>query len=233
MNEELKKKIIEAQNGNKNTLNELVKDNLGLVYNISKRYVNRGYEIEDIVQIGSIGLIKAIKKFDFNYNVMLSTFAVTYIIGEIKRFFRDDGDIKISREIKELSVKIKEEQKKNENITINELVKKLNASKDEILLAISSDKKVESLEDKIDDDGLSLLDKLPNSNEENNEEKLVRKLALKESIEKLNNEDKELIYLRYFKNQTQSNTAKIIGISQVQVSRKEKKILKILERDLA
>lgn len=233
MNEELKKKIIEAQNGNKNTLNELVKDNLGLVYNISKRYVNRGYEIDDIVQIGSIGLIKAIKKFDFNYNVMLSTFAVTYIIGEIKRFFRDDGDIKISREIKELSVKIKEEQKKNENITINELAKKLNANKDEILLAISSDKKVESLEDKIDDDGLSLLDKLPNSNEENNEEKLVRKLALKESIEKLNNEDKELIYLRYFKNQTQSNTAKIIGISQVQVSRKEKRILKILERDLA
>jgi len=121
MDENLKKKIIEAQQGNKDVLNELVIENKGLIINIAKRFENRGYEFDDIYQIGAIGFIKAIKKFDFTYNVMLSTFAVTYIIGEIKRFLRDNGPIKISRNLKELSSKIALEKRNNLNITIEEL----------------------------------------------------------------------------------------------------------------
>ena len=116
MDENLKKKISKAQSGDKEALNEIVKDNYGLVYSIAKRFENRGYEMDDIYQIGAMGMVKAIKKFDFSYDVMFSTFVVTYIIGEIRRFLRDDGPIKVSRSLKYLAAKIKEEKNKNENI---------------------------------------------------------------------------------------------------------------------
>src|SRR5574344_2633935 len=132
MDENLKQKILQAQNGNKDTLNDIVKENMGLIYSIARRFQNRGYDLEDIYQIGSIGLIKAIQRFDFNYDVALSTFSVTYIIGEIKRFLRDDGPIKVSRQLKELATKIREEEKNKPNITIEELSKKLNEPKEEI-----------------------------------------------------------------------------------------------------
>lgn len=111
MNEELINKIKLAQSGDKNALNELVKDNYGLVYSIARRFYNRGYEVDDINQIGAMGLVKAIQKFDFSYNVVLSTFAVTYIIGEIKRFLRDDGPVKVSRELKKIAAQIAEEKR--------------------------------------------------------------------------------------------------------------------------
>ena len=183
------------------------------------------------MQIGSIGLIKAIKKFDFSYNVALSTYAVTYIIGEIKRFFRDDGAIKISRETKALAAKVQKEREKNENIKISELAKKLNASKENVILAIESTNSVETLDGKLDEDGFCLMDKI--ASKESSEEKLVSKIALKESLQKLNERDKKIIYLRYFKGQTQANVAKIIGMSQVQVSRSEKRILNSLEKELS
>ena len=230
MDEELKNKIIMAQKGDKNILNELVKDNYGLVCSIGRRFENRGYDIEDIYQIGAIGLVKAIKKFDFSFNVVLSTFAVSYIIGEIKRFIRDDGPVKVSRELKMLSTKINLEKKENPRIKVNELAKKLSTTKENIILAIESTNKIESLEAKIDDDGMNLLEKL--SSNENNEDKIVNNIALKQCINGLEPREQKILYLRYYKGQTQSKVAEIIGISQVQVSRLEKQVLKILKEKL-
>lgn len=230
MDENLKKRILEAQQGNKDILNELVKENKGLIINVAKRFENRGYEFDDIYQIGAIGFIKAVQKFDFTYNVMLSTFAVTYIIGEIKRFLRDNGPIKISRQLKELSGKIALEKKINESITIEELAEKLKVEKEEIALALDSENSIKSLDEKSPDDDLSLMDRL--SSNENNEEKIVNGLALKQCINNLKPREKKIIYLRYYKCQTQKKVADIIGISQVQVSRIEKKILEDLGKEL-
>ena len=230
MDEELKRKIKEAQSGNRDVLNSLVLENKGLIINISRRFENRGYDFDDIYQIGAIGFIKAVQKFDFNYNVMLSTFAVTYIIGEIKRFLRDNGPIKISRQIKELSKKISLEQKNNPNITLEVLSKKLSVSKEEITLALDSENSIKSLDDKENDDEIPLIDKL--SSKENNEEIIVNKLALKQCISNLDPREKKIIFLRYYKCQTQKKVADIIGISQVQVSRIEKRVLENLGKEL-
>lgn len=230
MDENLKRRIIEAQQGNKEVLNELVKENKGLIINIARRFENRGYEFDDIYQIGAIGFIKAVQKFDFTYNVMLSTFAVTYIIGEIKRFLRDNGPIKISRQLKEISGKIALEKKTNPSITIEELAQKLKVDKEEIALALDSENTIKSLDEKVDDDDLTLMDRL--SSNENNEEKIVNGLALKQCIDNLKPREKKIIYLRYYKCQTQKKVADIIGISQVQVSRIEKKVLQDLGKEL-
>ena len=230
MDETLKKKILEAQEGNRDVLNSLVLENKGLIINIARRFENRGYDFEDIYQIGAIGFIKAVQKFDFSYNVMLSTFAVTYIIGEIKRFLRDNGPIKISRQIKELSKKIALEQKNNPNITIEELAKKLKVEKEEITLALDSENTIKSLDDKVDEEDSALIDRIPAK--ENNEDLIVNKLALKQCINNLEPREKKIIFLRYYKCQTQKKVADIIGISQVQVSRIEKRVLENLSKEL-
>ena len=230
MDEELRKRIIEAQAGNRDVLNSLVLENKGLIINIARRFENRGYDFDDIYQIGAIGFIKAVQKFDFNYNVVLSTFAVTYIIGEIKRFLRDNGPIKISRQIKELSKKIAFEQKSNPNITIDNLAKKLNVSKEDIALALDSENSIKSLDDRENDDEVPLIDKI--SSKENNEELIVNRLALKQCISNLEPREKKIIFLRYYKCQTQKKVADIIGISQVQVSRIEKRVLENLGKEL-
>ena len=136
-------KILEAKQGNKEAMESLVKNNLGLVYNIAKRFAGRGYEQDDLNQIGAMGLVKSIKKFDTSYNVQLSTFSVPYIIGEIKRYIRDDGSIKVSRSIKELGAKINEVQKEylrknGEEIKIEKIAEILNVSKEEIALALDA-----------------------------------------------------------------------------------------------
>ena len=234
MNETLKKQIIEAQAGNRVVLNDLVENNNGLIWSIARRFEGRGYDIEDIYQIGAIGFIKSIQKFDFSYNVTLSTFAVSYIIGEIKRFLRDDGMIKVSRQIKELGVrieKIKQEyEKKGKNITIEEIAKILNVTKEEIAGALESKNNIQSLYDKENEDGICLIDKIKAN--DNEEERMVNKLVLKESINKLKPREKEIIFLRYYKCQTQKDVAKTLGISQVQVCRLEKQILSTLQNDL-
>lgn len=230
MDEELRKKIIEAQSGNRDVLNSLVLENKGLIINIARRFENRGYDFDDLYQIGAIGFIKAVQKFDFSYNVMLSTFAVTYIIGEIKRFLRDNGPIKISRQIKELSKKIAYEQKNNPNITIESLAQKLNVSKEEIALALDSENSIKSLDDRENEEEVPLIDKL--STKENNEELIVNRLALKQCISNLEPREKKIIFLRYYKCQTQKKVADIIGISQVQVSRIEKRVLENLGKEL-
>ena len=226
-------KILEAKQGNKEAMESLVKNNLGLVYNIAKRFAGRGYEQDDLNQIGAMGLVKSIKKFDTSYNVQLSTFSVPYIIGEIKRYIRDDGSIKVSRSIKELNVKIKELQKEYLNktgkeITLQELAKELKVSKEEIAMAIDSGTPIDSLEnasyrDNKTDKTISLIDKIST----NTDEALLisNKITIQQLIKDLEDREKEVIILRYYKEKTQMQVAKILGITQVQVSRIEKKVL--------
>ena len=231
-------KIIErAQNGSKEDMTKLIEDNSRLVWSIVRRFNGRGYDIEDLYQIGSIGLIKAIQRFDTSFEVRLSTYAVPYILGEIKRFIRDDGPIKISRSIKELSIKIKDIQKEylnrtGEEIGINQLAKQLKISKEDVAVALDSLNPIESIyEDKSNEKNqLTILDQLTNNIDE--AEQIVNKLSLKELINSLNEQEQEIILLRYYKEKTQMQVAKILGISQVQVSRIEKRILNYMKMKL-
>lgn len=231
--------IIEAQNGNQEKMTKLVEENNGLIWSIVKRFKDRGYELEDLYQIGSIGFIKSIKRFDTSFEVKLSTYAVPYILGEIKRFIRDDGSVKVSRSIKELAVKIKDIQSKylnetGEEINITEIAKQLKIPKEEIAVALDSLKPTISIYDDSyanDEGGISFLDTLSTNVDE--AETLTNKLTIKEMIQNLEKREKEIILLRYYKNKTQTEVAKILGISQVQVSRIEKKILNSMKLKLA
>lgn len=205
----------------------------GLIWSIVKRFNGRGYDLEDLYQIGCMGFIKSIKRFDTNFDVKLSTYAVPYMIGEIKRYIRDDGPIKVSRGIKELGIKIREMQKENINkegkeLTIEELEAELKISKEDIALALEANNTVESIDNKFytdnkDGNSLNLIEKI--SSNRNEEEMITNKLAIKQLIEGLDKREKEIICLRFYKDKTQSQVAKILGITQVQVSRIERKIL--------
>lgn len=206
-----------------------------------KRFQGRGYEAEDLYQIGCEGFIKSIKRFDTNFEVKLSTYAVPYMIGEIKRYIRDDGPIKVSRSIKELAVKIRELQreflhKKGKDITINEISKELKVNKEDIAIAMEATNHIESIEratytDQKDGNQINLIDKIKTDKDE--EEIITNKIAIKQLIEGLEKRDKELILLRFFKDKTQTEVARILGITQVQVSRKEKKILEGMKMKLS
>ncbi|HHU73608.1 MAG TPA: RNA polymerase sporulation sigma factor SigF [Clostridiales bacterium] len=227
-----------SKEGDKEARDRVVTENVGLVWSIVRRFANRGYEMEDLFQIGSIGLIKAIDKFDSSYNVKFSTYAVPMITGEIKRFLRDDGMIKVSRSLKETATKIRvlRERFGNEHgrePTIEEIEKELNISKEELIMAIETGSEVESLYKTIyqgDQSPIYLIDKLAETKDEC--ENLVDKLALREIIASLGEKEQEIIKLRYFKDRTQTDIAKELGISQVQVSRLEKRILKIMRDKL-
>ena len=231
--------IIEAQKGNQDMMTKLIEENNGLIWSIVKRFKDRGYELEDLYQIGTIGFIKSIKRFDTEFEVKLSTYAVPYILGEIKRFIRDDGSVKISRSIKELSMKIREIQnrnlrEKNEDISINEIAKELKISKEEVAIAIESMNPIVSIYDDSysnDESGISFADTLSTKVDE--AEQVVNKISLNSVIDNLEKREKEIIMLRYYKNRTQMEVSKILGISQVQVSRIEKKILMMMKEKLA
>lgn len=229
--------IIKAQNKSEEALARVIEANSGLIWSAVQRFSGRGHAMEDLYQIGCIGLIKAIQRFDTSYNVRISTYAVPYIIGEIKRFIRDDGIIKVSRSIKELCVKIKDIEnrkiKEGKNVTIEEIAKELKVDKEEIILALDSMKQVESIfvESNDDKNNTTLLDKL--SNDKNEEEEVVNEISIKDMLRKMEKRDKEIILLRYFKGKTQSEVAKILNISQVQVSRLEKKILNNMKLELS
>lgn len=227
-----------AKQGDVDAMNRLIEMNLPLVSSISKKFLNRGYDYEDIFQIGSIGLVKAINNFDLNYNVKFSTYAVPMIIGEIKRFLRDDGMIKVSRNIKSLARKIhyyKEQLTKelNRAPTVDELATYSGVDKEEILLAIESSNSLQYLYDTIhQDDGapVLLIDKLSEKGEDDSN--LIERIALKEALRSLDDKARQIIMLRYFKDKTQVQVAKMLGISQVQVSRIEKKVLSQMKRKL-
>lgn len=223
-----------AKQGETKELEDLIKNNNGLIWSIVRRFQGRGYEIEDLYQIACIGFIKAIKRFDISFEVKLTTYAVPYMLGEIKRYIRDDGPVKVSRSIKELGIKIKELQKeyfykKGKEITIEEIEKELRVSKEDIILAIEATKKPESIEGSINsinsksEKSINLIDKL--STDKNEEEILTNKMVINELIEELEERDKKVILLRYFKGKTQNEVAKILGVTQVQISRIERRAL--------
>ncbi len=207
----------------------LVENNMGLVYSIVAKLDNRGYEREDLVQIGAIGLIKAVNKFDTSFGVQFSTYAVPMILGEIKRFLRDDGAIKISRSIKEKALKGRRcrealEKRLGRTPTVGEISLECGIPADELLEAFDAMAPVESLQAAVggDEDGLNLMGLVSGEDEET---EIVDKLVINQSLSKLTKRQREIIILRYFKGKTQSEIAKRIGISQVQVSRIEKKAL--------
>ena len=240
MCEEDIQKIEKAQSGDKNALEELIEENNGLIWSIVKRFYGRGHEPEDLYQIGCLGFIKSIKRFNTDFEVKLSTYAVPYMIGEIKRYIRDDGPVKVSRSIKDLGIKIRELQKEKINKEgkepkIQEIAKELNVDLDDVILAMEATNSVESIEgikhiNNKDGKSISLLDTL--STEKNEEETITNKLAIGQLIKDLNDREKEIILLRYYKEKTQAQVAKILGISQVQVSRLERKILENMRRKM-
>lgn len=236
--DEINNLIVLAQNGDKNAKEKLILDNKGLIWSIVKKFSNRGYELEDLFQIGVIGLLKCINKFDNKFNVKFSTYAVPMIIGEIKRFLRDDGLIKISRPIKEIAGKIRYAQenflkKYGRQATLNDLANELNISLEELIIAMDANKNVESIYQTINQsDGSTcfLLDKL--NSKDNGHSKIINKIAIHSVIEKLDYIEKEIIKQRYFFDKTQSEVAKKLNLSQVQVSRLEKKILNKIRQNM-
>ena len=221
-------------------MQKLIEQNNGLIWSIVKRFNGRGYELEDLYQIGCLGFIKSIKRFDLAFDVKLSTYAVPYMIGEIKRHIRDDGPVKVSRSIKELSIKIRELQKeyfykKGEEISINQIAKELKIPQEDIVLAMESTNSIESIEgssytNQKDGNSISLLETL--ASKQNEEEMITNKLTVNQLIENLETRDKEIILLRFYKEKTQAQVAKILGITQVQVSRIERKILGSMKNKL-
>jgi len=224
--------IMLAKEGDRLAQSMLVENNIGLVWSIVRRFQNRGHETEDLFQIGCIGLIKAIKKFDTSYDVRFSTYAVPMIIGEIKRFLRDDGIIKVSRSLKEVSnrVRIAKDilaKELGREPTVSELAQHLDIPMDEIVMAIEAGHSPESLFTPInegDSSSLLLIDRI-NDNGCSDETDIIDRIALREVMDTLKPREKQIIILRYFKEKTQVQIARMLGISQVQVSRIEKKIL--------
>ena len=218
-----------AQDNNEEAMEILIKNNSGLIWNIVKRFMGRGYETDDLYQIGSIGLIKAIKRFDINLDVQLSTYAVPYIMGEIKRFLRDDGMLKVSRQTKELAIKIKHIQseymnKVGEELSITKISEILKVSKEEIAAAIDSNNIVDSIySTEGQDTDRMLIEKITDEKDEYNN--LVDKITLDKIISNLEEREKKVVILRFYKEKTQAQVGKILGITQVQVSRIEKRVL--------
>ncbi len=231
--------ILKAQNNDKDAMANIIEINSGLLWSIVKRFLGRGYDAEELYQIACIGFIKSIKRFDTSLNLKLSTYAVPYIMGEIKRFIRDDGPIKVSRSIKELSSKIKEIQreylcKKGEEISLSKLAEILKVSKEEIAMAMESERPIDSIDIEINDNesnGETKVSKISNGRDET--AILIDKLCINNLIKELDKREQEIILLRYYRGKTQTEIAKMLGINQVQVSRLEKKILSIMREKIS
>ena len=230
-------KNVSDKNITEKDLETLVSENSALIWSIVKRFKNRGYELDDLFQIGAIGFIKAVKRFDRSFDTKLSTYAVPYIIGEIKIFLRDDGIIKVSRGLKELNYKInlleEKYEKNNENVSMDKILKELNITKEDFILAQNINNNVESINETcFDNSTQEKEEKIIIEKNENPENNIIQKIMLKDALRKLDEKEKNIILLRYFKEKTQSEVAKIYGISQVQVSRLEKKILQKMREDI-
>ncbi len=233
MNREINSKSLLklAKDGDETATALLVEQNTGLIKSVLRRFLGRGYETEDLFQIGAIGLIKAIRRFDLSFDVQFSTYAVPMIMGEIKRYIRDDGIIKVSRSIKELSVKASSAREvlireKGEEPTVSEIAEKIGATPEEVAAAFDATARPESLYAKADDgdkEGASLIDRLESP--VNFEKNTVDKLLISSLLKDFPQREQKIIILRYFRQKTQSQIAETLGISQVQVSRLEKKIL--------
>lgn len=233
--EELYELIGLAQSGDNYAKEAIISQNIGLVKNIVSKFMNSGYEWDDLLQIGSIGLLKAIERFDASYNVMFSTYAVPLILGEIKRFIRDDGKIKLTRSAKYGIKKLRNAQdsfynKCGRSPKISELSNEMGMCDEEIMFLMEADNVVSSIES-IDDPGnAEVYNRQMHVYEE---EKNINFITLKNLIGKLKDKERQIVVLRYFKDMTQQEVADMLGISQVQVSRIEKKLLERLKYELA
>lgn len=222
-----------ARNDDAEAEERLVLTNTALVKSIVKKYLGRGVEYEDLLQIGSVGLLKAIKNYDESYNVRFSTYAVPMIAGEIKRFLRDDGMIKVSRSLKELSTKAAAAQellnrKLGRDPCIREIAAEIGAEPEEVSMALEAARPCQSIDEPVFDDGseTSLLDRI--SEKKTDESIVLNRILLKELLAYLEPRERQLIILRYFQDKTQGEIARLMGVSQVQISRLESRILKKL-----
>lgn len=224
--------IQKAQAGEREAREVLIEQNLGLVHHIVKRFLGRGYEAEDLFQIGVIGLMKSIDKFDTSYEVKFSTYAVPLITGEIKRFIRDDGMVKVSRTLKENGMRLKYagerlKNKLNRDPTLDEIAKEAALSREEAVLALEANVQVESIYKSVyqsDGNEIYMVDQLADR-KKNEQEEVLNHLVIEQLLSSLGKEEQTLITLQYYQDKTQTEVAKVLGISQVQVSRMEKRIL--------
>ena len=227
--------ITKSQQGDKKARDTVFEENTGLRYSVAKRFVGRGVEMEDLIQIGSIGLLKAVDHFNASFEVKFSTYAVPMIAGEIKRYLRDDGILKVSRSLKENCVRIysareKLEKELGREPVMEEIAQSAQLSVDEVVMSLESGAEVESLHKIIyqgDGNDISLMDRL--QEKENGQDAALNRIFLDEILKKLDARERQLIYMRYFKDMTQTEIAAEMGVSQVQVSRMEKRILKQLK----
>lgn len=224
-----------ARGGDKISKEQLISVNTGLIWSVVRRFLNRGYEKEDLFQIGCIGMIKAIDKFDFNYDVAFSTYAVPMIMGEIKRFLRDDGIVKVSRQIRENQIKIASYRQrytacKNREPTVDEIEKECQIKREDVIYALEAPDQVMSIDAEDCRSGVDL-ERFPADN--CFEQDLVNKLSLTQAIKFLEKMERDLITLRYYENKTQKQTGEILGLTQVQVSRIEKRVIAKLKMNMA
>ena len=230
--------IRRSQDGDKAARDTLIEENMGLIHHVAKRFLGRGVEAEDLFQIGAIGLLKAVDRFDLGFGVRFSTYAVPMIAGEIRRFLRDDSMIKVSRSLKELAVKaarLREQllMERGAEPGVEELAGRLGVEAEELVQAMDSCTEVESLQKVIsqgDSEGTSLLERVEQGRDE--QEELLRRMLLEELLASLDPRERRLIVLRFFHDRTQSQVAEELGMSQVQVSRLEKKILLALKEKI-
>lgn len=231
-NVQVKELIARSQEGDVQARELLVNSNIRLVWSVVQRFINRGYEADDLFQIGCIGLLKAVDKFDLNYDVKFSTYAVPMIIGEIQRFLRDDGTVKVSRSLKETANKVrrtKDELYKQfgRSPTVAEVAEVIGITPEEVVFAQEASRAPSSIHETVfenDGDPITLIDQIA----DDSLGKWFDKIALREAINKLTDREKLIVYLRYYKDQTQSEVAERLSISQVQVSRLEKRILQTI-----
>ncbi len=228
--------INRAHQGDKLARDKILIENTGLIWSIVRRFLNRGHEGEDLFQIGCIGMLKAIDRFDTEFDVAFSTYAVPMIAGEIRRFIRDDGIVKISRKIKENQMKIMHQREiyineKKQEPTIEELEKVCDLTKEEIVMAMDASRDVESIDKEMysKDSAYTLMDLA--EDDTNIEETVLNKIMVQQLMDMLESKERKIINLRYFKNKTQSQVAKEMGMTQVQVSRLEKKILNSMRNE--
>lgn len=230
--------VIKAKQGDNNAKNTLIEENSPLIKSVIKRYKNKGVEYEDLYQLGCMGFLKAINNYNPSFDVKFTTYAVPLISGEVKRFLRDDGYIKISRSLKSLAININKfideySIKNNKSPTISEIAKNFQIEESEAVCAMECSKLPLSIYEKTDDEdskSRTILDKLP---DEHSEEELLNKIVLKDIILTLEPRDRKIIMLRYFRDKTQGEVARMLNVSQVQVSRLEIKILKEIKEKLS
>lgn len=223
-----------AQQGDQDAAEALVVENSGLIWSVARRFLGRGVEADDLYQLGCLGFLKAINGFDLAYGTQFSTYAVPKITGEIRRFLRDDGTVKVSRSIKERAAVIKTARNQllqafGREPTIQEISRQTGISIEDIAVADTATASVESIQQETGEDGFSLEDVLSDTE---SEETLLERIALRQAITRLPEKEALVIHLRYFHGLTQDRVSKVLGVSQVQVSRIEKKALQRLKEIL-